>query len=59
SSVAAAALPAISAPVGLVAGAPAGVQILAAPFCEARCLGAAAALERRIGQILPLDPPPA
>ena len=56
SAVAAAALPAISAPVGLVAGAPAGVQILADRFREERCLAAAAALERRIGPILPVTP---
>ena len=56
SAIAGAATPAISAPVGFAAGAPAGVQIVAAPFREERCLAAAAALERRMDPLLPIDP---
>lgn len=56
SAVAASLSPAISAPVGFAAGAPAGVQIVAAPFREERCLAAAAALERRMDPLLPIDP---
>ena len=56
SSVAGLALPAISAPVGLAAGAPAGVQIVCGRFMEERCLAVAAALEERIGRLRPIDP---
>ncbi len=56
SAIAGAALPAISAPVGRAAGAPAGVQIVCGAFREARCLAVAAALERRIGPTHPVDP---
>jgi len=58
SAIAGAATPAISAPVGFAAGAPAGVQIVAAPFREERCLTVAAALERQIGARLPVAPAP-
>lgn len=56
SSVAGLALPAISAPVGFAAGAPAGVQIVCGRFMEDRCLAVAAALEERIGRLRPIDP---
>jgi amidase len=56
SSVAGLALPAISAPVGLAAGAPAGVQIVCGRFMEERCLAVAAVLEERIGRLRPIDP---
>jgi amidase len=56
SAVAGAGLPAISAPVGMAAGAPAGVQIVADAFADARCLEAAAALERRLGPVRPIAP---
>jgi amidase len=56
SAIAGAALPAISVPVGLAAGAPAGVQIIAGAFREERCLSAAEALERHIGPTRPKTP---
>jgi len=56
SSIAGLALPAISAPAGSAAGAPAGVQIVAGRFMEERCLAAAAVMEERIGKLLPIDP---
>jgi amidase len=54
SAVAGAGLPAISVPLGVAAGGPAGVQIVAGAFCEERCLQAAAALERRLGPTRPM-----
>lgn len=56
SAIAGLSLPAISAPAGFVNGVPAGVQLVSAWFREERCLSAAAALERHIGPILPIDP---
>ena len=56
SAIAGLALPAISAPAGFVNGVPAGVQLVSAWYREERCLSAAGALERHIGQILPIDP---
>lgn len=56
SSIAGLALPAISVPAGFAAGTPAGVQVVAGRFMEERCLAAAAALEVRIGKLLPIDP---
>lgn len=56
SAIAGLGLPAISAPAGLVNGAPAGVQLVTAWYREERCLSAAATLERHIGPILPIDP---
>ncbi len=56
SSIAGLALPAISVPAGSAAGAPAGVQIISGRFKEERCLAAAAAMEERIGKLLPIDP---
>jgi amidase len=55
-SIAGLALPAVSVPVGMAAGAPAGVQIVSAWYREERCLTAAAVLEKRIGAIIPIDP---
>ena len=55
-AIAGAGLPAISAPLGLAAGAPAGVQIVAGAFRDEACLVAAAALERRLGPTLPRTP---
>lgn len=49
-------LPAISVPVGMATGAPAGVQIVTGWFREERALSAAAVMENRIGPILPIDP---
>ena len=56
SAIAGLSLPAISAPAGFVNGVPAGVQLVSAWYREERCLSAAAALERHIGPILPIDP---
>jgi amidase len=56
SSIAGLALPAISVPAGSAAGAPAGVQIVSGRFKEERCLAAAAAMEERIGKLLPIEP---
>jgi amidase len=56
SSIAGLSLPAISVPAGSAAGAPAGVQIVSGRFMEERCLAAAAAMEQRIGNVLPIDP---
>jgi amidase len=56
SAVAGAGLPAISVPLGMAGGAPAGVQIVAGAFKEERCFEAAAALERRLGPTLPKSP---
>jgi amidase len=58
SAVAGACMPAISVPAGLADGAPAGIQVLAAPFREERCLTVAAVLEQVIGPTLPVTPYP-
>lgn len=55
-SVAGLALPGLSVPAEFAAGTPAGVQLVAGRFQEQRCLAAAAAMEMRIGAIVPRDP---
>ncbi|WP_068297966.1 amidase [Pararhodobacter sp. CCB-MM2] len=49
-------LPGLSVPVGTVPGVPMGVQLLAGRHQDHRLLQAGVALERAIGQILPVDP---
>lgn len=49
-------LPAISVPVGMVDGLPAGVQIVARWFEDERCLTAAEILEQRIGPTQAITP---
>jgi amidase len=56
SAIAGLSLPAISVPAGFVNSLPAGVQLVSSWFREERCLAAAAALERHIGAIMPIDP---
>jgi amidase len=56
SSVAGLALPAVSVPVGTAAGAPAGVQVVAARYMDERCLATAAIMEQRLGKTRPIDP---
>ncbi len=56
SAIAGLALPAISAPAGMVNGVPAGVQLVSAWHREERCLSTAEALARHIGPITPIDP---
>lgn len=56
SSTAGLAVPSVSVPVGMAAGSPAGIQVLAGRFMDERCLAAAAILEQRIGKTNPIDP---
>lgn len=49
-------LPAAVVPTGIADGLPQSVQIIGAPFSEARCLAAAAAIESALGTITPIDP---
>ena len=42
-------LPSAAIPTGLSEGCPIGVQIIGAPYCEAQCLDAAAAIEQNVG----------
>ncbi|MGI6855890.1 amidase family protein [Mesorhizobium sp. 1B3] len=46
-------LPSLVAPVGIVEGVPAGVQLISARFCEANCLAAGKALEVGIPPAFP------
>ncbi|MFI1995635.1 amidase [Actinoplanes sp. NPDC020271] len=49
-------LPAVAVPAGVQDGLPAGVQIVGRPYREDMCLTAAAAIERRLGTLAPIDP---
>jgi amidase len=49
-------LPAVALPVGIADGLPQAVQVIGTRYREDLCLGAAAALEDRIGIITPIDP---
>ncbi len=49
-------LPGLTAPVGALPGKPIGVQLIAGRFGEPALLSAAAALERAIGPVKPVDP---
>ena len=49
-------LPGLTAPVGALPGTPIGVQLIAGRFGEPALLSAAAALERAIGPVKPVDP---
>jgi amidase len=51
-------LPAVVVPVGVGAGLPQAVQIIGAPYREDLCLDAAAAVERALGRLTPIDPCP-
>ena len=49
-------LPAVTVPVGIEAGLPQGVQLLAPRSAEHLCLAAAEAIEARVGTFTPTDP---
>ncbi len=49
-------LPAVAVPTGVVDGLPRGVQVIAAMHREDVCLAAAGAIERRLGQVAPIEP---
>ncbi|MFF5808193.1 amidase [Streptomyces sp. NPDC012746] len=49
-------VPAVAVPTGLADGLPSGVQIVGRAFREDLCLGAAQALEDRLGVLTPVDP---
>ncbi len=49
-------LPSVAVPVGLTAGLPQGVQIIAPRFHEDLCLDAAEAIERQLGPLTPMTP---
>jgi amidase len=49
-------LPAVAVPVGIADGLPQAVQVIGPRYREDLCLGAAAALEDRVGTITPIDP---
>lgn len=49
-------LPAVTVPVGVADGLPQAVQIIGPPFAEMRCLAAAAALEKELGPLTPINP---
>ena len=55
-TVAGLALPAISAPMGMAGGAPAGLQIVCGRFMDERCLAVASVLERSSGRLTPIEP---
>ncbi len=49
-------LPAVALPVGVAGGLPQGVQVIGPRYREDLCLGAAGAIESRLGVITPIDP---
>lgn len=49
-------LPVAVTPVGVADNLPQAVQVIGAPFAEARCLQAAAALDAALGALTPIDP---
>ena len=49
-------LPGLSVPMGVHAGLPIGVQVVAGKFREDLCLAAGSVIEAREGQITPIDP---
>jgi amidase len=49
-------LPAVAVPGGVVGGLPQGVQLIGAMYREDLCLAGAAAIERHIGVLTPIDP---
>jgi amidase len=48
-------LPVVCVPTGVAAGLPTGVQVIGDRFREDLCLDAAAAIERRLGALTPID----
>jgi len=48
-------LPVVCVPTGIAGGLPTGVQVIGDRFREDLCLDAAAAIERRLGTITPID----
>lgn len=52
-------VPGLTVPAGKVGILPVGVQIIGRWFDDERCLTAAEVMERRIGPLLPIDPPKA
>jgi amidase len=48
-------LPVVCVPTGVAAGLPTGVQVIGDRFREDLCLDAAAAIERRLGTLTPID----
>ncbi|MFI9052325.1 amidase [Streptomyces sp. NPDC053427] len=51
-------VPAVAVPTGVVDGLPYGVQLIGRSYREDLCLEAAAAVERRLGTLTPIDPRP-
>jgi amidase len=49
-------IPAVALPVGVAGGLPMGVQVIGDRFREDLALDAAAAIERAVGVITPIDP---
>jgi amidase len=49
-------LPAVAVPVGVGGGLPQAVQVIGPRYREDLCLDAAAALEDRVGILMPIDP---
>ena len=49
-------LPVVCVPTGISGGLPTGVQVVGDRFREDLCLDAAAAIERRLGTLTPIDP---
>ena len=48
--------PAAVVPAGMADGLPVGVQVMGGKYTDLRCLGVAAAIERHLGSITPIDP---
>jgi amidase len=48
--------PAAVVPAGMADGLPVGVQVMGGKYADLRCLAVAAAIERRLGPLTPIDP---